>query len=425
MKLNLFIAISFLSLFSSNLSASAIKNSNDVAHGELKNILRYALKEDPRILEAKANSAAAEMQTKVAKAGHFPTLSVTNTQILTQRHKNDSDSKKSRPALKGNVNLFSWGRIQSEIESSRYKENFFKFKQEETKEQIGKSIAEYYLMALQAKEMIVAYQDSLLRHQKILNKLNSMAHYDEGRAFEIDEAQSRLLQVEASIEEQSRILDLALSRLNRFTNKPITEKDIKDPFQDEAELFISYYKNKQFNNNPTYLAQLNELESVKKTIEASKAKLLPAVNLQGELYRGGYEVYLDVSWNFLDLAASRSVDQQRFSENAAQAKLQEILLDLQEQARSAEIDMRKNSQRLKVTHKQINTQKKVVSSVELQFDIAKRSLLDVLNAYRELSSIQLSEINIKNDYRLASLSYLISQANVAKWAGIETVHLKF
>lgn len=185
-----------------------------------------------------------------------------------------------------------------------------------------------------------------------------MANHDVGRAFEISEAESRLLQVESSIEEQSRILDIALSRLNRFSNKPITVKDIQDPFKNDANVFIKQYKNEDlYNSNPTFLAQKNELDSVKANLKASKAKLLPAINLQGDLYRGGYQVYLDVSWKIVDMASYHTVEQYRYTENAAHAKLQEILLELKEQARSAEIDMRKNSSRLAVTKKQINTQK--------------------------------------------------------------------
>ncbi|MBN6710575.1 TolC family protein [Haemophilus haemoglobinophilus] len=423
-KLNILTAIILL-LFGVNLYASTIQSTSKAAEGSLKSILQYALHEDPKVLEAKANLASAEAQTKVAKAGHYPSLSIVNTQVLTQKDKN-SEHRKFNPTLRGQLNLYSWGLVESEIEYSKHKEAFFKHKEEETREQVGKTIIEYYLMALRAKEMITAHQDSLKRHEKILQKIETMASHDVGRAFEISEAESRLLQVESSIEEQSRILDIALSRLNRFSNKPITAQDIQDPFKNDTNVFIKQYKNEElYKSNPTFLAQKNELDSVKANLKASKAKLLPAINLQGDLYRGGYQVYLDVSWKIVDLASYHTVDQYRYTENAAQAKLQEILLELQEQARSSEIDMRKNNDRLAVIKKQINTQKQVVSSVELQFDIAKRSLLDVLNSYRELSSIQIAEIDIKNDYRLASMSYLVSQAKVAKWAGIENIHLKF
>ena len=61
-KLSVFL---LLSLYHLNASATS-----------LQNILRYALKEDPRVLEAKANVSIAETQTKISEAGHYPTFSV-------------------------------------------------------------------------------------------------------------------------------------------------------------------------------------------------------------------------------------------------------------------------------------------------------------------------------------------------------------
>lgn len=419
MKINLFRISVWVLLTLCSLSTNAQQNS-------LKEILRYALKADPRILEAKANVSVAEAQTKISQAGHYPVLSVTNTQILSQHHKDSQDKQRSNPALKGQINLYAWGAIQGEVERDRHKADFFRYKQEETKEQVAKSIVELYLTALQAKESIAIYKESLKRHKSILKNIQAIVSYDVGRAFEVEEAESRALQVESIIEQQSRIMHISLSRLNRYTQKTIAENDLIDPFvKDIPEKFISYYKNKQLNNNPTYLAQQKELESVREGIKVSKAKLLPAVNLQGELYKKGYEVQLGVTWNIFDVVSYRSVEQHSYTENAAKAKLQEVLLELEEQERTSEIDMKQNHRRLGVTKKQIATQRKVVSSVELQFDIAQRSLLDVLNAYQELSQIQIEEANIKNDYRVAALNYLVSQAHVAKWAGVESIHLKF
>ncbi|MGX2970572.1 TolC family protein [Ursidibacter sp. B-7004-1] len=391
---------------------------------KLQDILRYALNEDPRVLEAKANVAVAQAQTKISQAGHYPILSVTNTQVLSQKHKDTSDRKSSRPTLKGQVNLYSWGAIENEVQRDRHKEGFFKFKKDETQEQVGKIITELYLTALRAKENIIVYKESLKRHQNILRSIQTIANYDEGREFEVEEAKSRLLQVESIIEQQTRVLNVSLSQINRYTKSPISENDLFDPFPNrQPEKFIANYKNSTLNQNPTYLAQQEELASTQAGVKAAKAKLLPAINLQGEVYNKGYEVYLGVSWNIFDSAAYHSVDHNQYSEAAAKAKLQEILLELQEQARSSEIDMKQNNRRLGVVTKQIASQKRVLSSVELQFDIAQRSLLDVLNSYKELTDIQVEEVNIKNDYRIAALNYLISQAQVAKWAGIQRINL--
>lgn len=415
-------------LLSSWISSIPIVSFASPSHSEnnLQALLRYALTEDPKILESKANIAIAESKTNISKAGHYPVISATNTQILSQRHKNSSSHLSSRPALKGQVNLYSWGAVENAIERDKYKEEFFRHKHTETKEQVGKSIIDLYLTALRAKEIINVYEKSLSRHKKILKNIKVIANYDIGRDFEVVEAESRLLQTEAIIEQQLRILNITLSQLNRYTRSPLTETNLQDPFLNQnIDEFITRYRSEDLNSNPTYLAQQNELNSAQAAVKVAKAKRLPAVNLEGEVYNKGYNVYVGVSWNIFDSAAAYAVDQEHYSETAAQAKLQDILLELQERARTSQIDMKQNSRRLAIVKKQITSQQKVVKSTELQFDIAQRSLLDVLNAYKELSDIEVEQVNIQNDFRIASLNYLVSQARVADWAGIKNINLKF
>lgn len=414
---SLFLIILSCCIFFNNVFASSTSS--------LQKLLRYALTEDPLIWEAKANIAAAEAQTKVSQAGHYPVISVVNTQVLSQKHKDSSNIVRSRPSLKGQVNLYHWGAIEHSVNRDKHKADYFRYKQKETKEQVGKLVTELYLKALHAKETIVVYKRSLKRHEKMLKNIRSIVSYDEGRAFEIAQAESRLLKEKSIIEQQYRILNVTLSQLKRYTKEPFTEKDLDDPFMKiNVHNFTSRYKNSDLGHTPTYQAQKKEFDSSQSDTKAAKARLLPAINLEGELYNKGYNVYLGVSWNIVDFASIYNVEQHGYTEEIARAKLQEILLELEEQSRSSKIDMEQNSRRLDIVHKQIFSLKKIINSTELQFNIAQRSLLDVLNTYKELSDTEVEEINIKNDFRIAALNYLVSQARIADWAGITTINLK-
>lgn len=53
----------------------------------LKDILKRSLVSDPALLEAKANENAAKSTTKATRAGHYPVLALTGTQVITQKHK--------------------------------------------------------------------------------------------------------------------------------------------------------------------------------------------------------------------------------------------------------------------------------------------------------------------------------------------------
>lgn len=382
----------------------------------LKEILQHALLKDPSLDEARANVSVAEQQTKISEAGHQPVISLTNTQMLAQKHKYNSDTR-SGPGVVGKVNLYAWGGIQSEVERDKYKQEYYQNKFFETREQVGQRIGSLYLTALRAKENIAIYRESMNRHQKILKDLEVIATYDSGRLFEVNEALSRKNQAESTLIQQEKVLYNALSQLGRYTQKVVKPEDLKDPFtQISAKQFVSRYHNPDIAQNPTYQAQQNELDSSRAAVNAAKAKRLPTINLEGSANRNDREVYIGVSWDIYNPAAKHTVEQSFYSQAAADAKLREIQLDLEEKARTSAIDMERNQQLINVTSKQIAIQRKVVADSELQFQIAAKSLINLLDAYQELTTVQVAQVTARSDFRDAALLYLVSQAKISQWA---------
>ncbi|OOF69574.1 transporter [Rodentibacter caecimuris] len=388
-----------------------------LAQTDLKTILQYAFIADPTLDEAKANIEMAKSQTKVSEAGHLPVISVTGVSVLDQQRRYTSE-RRSGPGVSARVNLFAWGGIEAEIERDRQKEGYYQHKLTETQETMGQQIGQLYLTALRAKESILIYQESLKRHKKILNDLGIIASYDEGRFSEVNEALSRKNQVESTILLQERLLHSTLNRLSRYTKKILTPQDLADPFAKiDIKAFIQRYKNPDISTNPSYLAQRKELQSAKAAVDAARARRLPAINLEGNASRHEHEIYLNMSWDIYNPATKYAQEQSYYSQKAAEAKLREIELDVKERELTSEVDMLRNQQLMSVTHKQIALQRNVVKDNELQFTVAAKSLINVLDSYQELTSMQIAEVTARNDFRDAALLYLSSQARISQWAG--------
>lgn len=408
LKQSLYAVLGCSLLFMPNL-ASAIS---------LRDIMQNALQYDPSLEEARANIAGAENQTKVSEAGHLPIISLSNTNVLAQKRTYTSD-RRSGPSLNGRVNLYAWGAIESSIERDKFKEGFFRHKLDETREVVGQDIGQLYLTALRAKEYIAVYKESLERHNKLIEDLNVIVTYDPGRQSEMNEALSRRNQVESTILQQERTMHNALSRLSRYTYSPVTVQDLSDPFANvSAAQFIAKFSNPDVKTHPTYLAQQKEAESARMDVDVVKASRLPAINLEGSVSRHEREVYLAVNWDLYNPASKYEERKSFYSHKATEARLQEIELQVTERAQTAQEDMLRNEQLAKVTHRQIELQRNVVKDTELQFQIATKSLFNVLDAYQQLHNVQASEIAARNDFRDAALSYLVSQARVANWAGV-------
>ena len=121
----------------------------------------------------------------------------------------------------------------------------------------------------------------------------------------------------------------------------------------------------------------------------------------------------------MDITARHNEQKNAHHLIAAESKSEQILRDVNEKAQTAEIDMRQSEQRAEITSQHIAAQKDVVKTYELQFRIARRTLTDVLGAYTELSRIEQENITAHNDFRDAALEYLVTQSQVANWAGVQ------
>ena len=128
-----------------------------------------------------------------------------------------------------------------------------------------------------------------------------------------------------------------------------------------------------------------------------------------------------MTWSLFDEAKRHTVGKNEHTLVAADARLDNILREVAERARSAEIDMAQSEQRVNITAEHIIAQKEVVKAYELQFKVARRTLTDVLDAYSALSNIEQDNITARNDFRDAALEYLVAQSQVAKWAGVTEI----
>jgi adhesin transport system outer membrane protein len=82
---------------------AATVSSTSFAKTSLQEILQYALKQDPKLLEAKVEQDAAIQNRKASEALHYPTVAVTSSHMLGQHHRYESDySRDTDAGLCGN-----------------------------------------------------------------------------------------------------------------------------------------------------------------------------------------------------------------------------------------------------------------------------------------------------------------------------------
>jgi adhesin transport system outer membrane protein len=385
---------------------------------DLKVLLKNALEQDPLILEAEANQQAAISKVKESQALHYPTLAVTTNQIVDQSHDDKSSyvNEDFTPGLRGSLNLYSFGAISAQVNRDKNKSEFFKYKADETSEELVYNISIEYLKALYAYESLEVQIQSLQRHNKFSQDISTIVYYDPGRRSELTQAQARQMQVEQSISGLQRELGFALSHLKKYSSDLIEVDELTDPFDKYSPTqLIEQYAGLTVMQHPSYQAQQAELDSIRSELKFRKVKRYPSINLEGNLTTEDRQVYLNMSWDLFNQGSKYLVEQSGQSVVAAQARLGQIQRDIEERARTAEIDMFQSKNKMDITWKQIAVSRDVVIANEKQFKIARKTLIDVLNAYNELAAVEMAYISAKNDFRMAALTYLRAQASIVSW----------
>lgn len=385
---------------------------------ELRTILKNALQQDPLIIEAQANEQAAISKVKESQALHYPVLAVTANQILDQSHDNRADyaSENFTPGLRGTLNLYSFGAISAQVERDKSKSAYFHEKTGETAEELGYSIGSEYIKALRAQESLEVQNRSLERHNKFTRDIGIIVQYDQGRRSELIQAKARQMQVEHIISGLQRELGFALSNLKKYAPH-VDPAGLSDPFaQFSISNVVDRYSLADSSQHPSYQAQQAELDSIRSEYKYRQTKRYPSINLEGNVTTEDRQIYLSMAWDVFNQGNKYSVEQGGQSIVAAQARLGQIQRDIEERARTAEIDMFQSKQKMEITRQQIAASRDVVIANEKQFKIARKTLVDVLNAYNELSAVEIAYVTAQNDFRMAALAYLRAQGKISTWA---------
>lgn len=382
----------------------------------LPELIRVASTIDPAVLEAQARSEEAAMQLEKTRSEHWPVVSLQASSKKTweAKHKYDEGGD-DFVGLITRLNLYAGGAIQARIARDSERATLYEQKERETREQIAWQIAQYYLQALAASEMLAVERENLERHQKIIADLKSIVEQDKGRYSELVQAEGRALQVSMRIDEYQKIMRLAESRLSRFHNAS-ESVELRNPFADtDWQVWMDAVASEN-GAHPSLLAQQAEARAVRQDLKNIRAStLFPRLDLEVGI---GNEQNAQVvmNWDAFNRGATYSRRGAARQLAAAESRSEWLQREIDERNRTAIEDMARSKQQITASARQIASAEEVARLYEMQFKAARRSLLDVLNAYSELANVRVAASRSHSDWRLAVASYLYANAGLERWA---------
>ncbi len=409
MKLIILLLVLFCNTW---ISAQTHKTTESKDFGILY-LISSALEHNPSVKARRYDRLGAQSEQDAARWQYFPTPT-TSYQSSDKAAAPGTDSRITTVGLK--QPLWTNGRLSAGLESAQAKQKLADAALKETERDVALEViqvcGDWQIASARAR----IAQDSIDKHQKLLQQIQRRAQEGLSAQSDVFLAQGRLGAVQADRISSVAAMDTALQRLMSLTGLALTAHHLQ-----KLSLALPFHRDLIANNDlnpiesdPTLAKLESEVLLIQSEIKSNKAAMLPEVSAQlvnrhGDVSRDvtQWSIGLESRWGAgLTQLSSAKIIEQRKGAKLAEIEARKIKLkDLVQ----TEINNRIGySERLKSFEQVLETSRGVVDSWNRQFLSGKKTWQDVMNSVRELSQAEIQLAETKNsleitDWRLAVL----------------------
>lgn len=400
----------------------------------LKESVGELLSTNPTIQERLQNYEATKEDISAAQAGYFPKLDLTlgggyeetkqkNGAGATVIPTTGNDGKFSvyQNSLVLTQNIFQGFNTMNKVEEQEYRTVSAAYSYIEQSNAISFEMTSAYIDLIKNKELLVTAQKNVDIDQEILNKVEKL--FDSGLTTlsEVHKIESSLALAKSNkVVQENTLLDASYNVQKVLGKELATDKLVK------PELNYKFPKTKQeaidfaFNNNPSLLVSEFNVKQAKASKRSLRSSFYPSVDIEvsqsmnknlsavegtDDRFRAMAYLKYNLFNGFSDQAALVKAEKQVSQELSNQEKLKrEVLTNLNLAWTSKE----KLEEQLKHLYAYKDFSAKTLKLYAKEYDLGRRSLLDLLSAQNDYIGSQ-SQI-ITTEYNLLLAKYRILNA---------------
>lgn len=392
---------------------------------DLREAVQAALNSNPEIRQAVSNKQATREERRQAQGAWYPRLSV-ETSAGVREYRNPSrraiglSDHTLYPVEFGLVAdelLFDSGGRQAEIRRQASRTDAAAARVEERSEYVALNVARSYIDYLLQQRLVAIAQDNATFHEKLAGDLREGVSKGSISIADQQQAEERLQSARARVTEAREDLDTAAIEFQNLSGVPIDAVTMPPDLSQYLPATLTDAEALARAQNPRVQEAIADLSTAREEIRGAKADLYPRVNLEGRGRVGhdtdGFEGKTSdllgrvvLRWDVFNGGANVANVREQ------QARADEVHARLFERTRTAEQDVRTAWSRLTNQSRlvtELETQSRVSDDLLLsyreQFNVGRRSLLDVLDA-------QNTRYNVQAQAETARLAKLYAQYRV-------------
>jgi adhesin transport system outer membrane protein len=375
---------------------------------ELRDAVQAALQTNPEIRQAIHNTEATRKERRQAEGLWLPRVSVEASAGIRElnsptRRAIDEDNNTLYP-LEASVTadqlLFDMGGRSAEIRRQASRTDAAAARVEERSEYVALNVSRAYIDYLLQQRLTAIAEDNASFHEKLAGDLREGVAKGSISIADQQQAEERLQSARARVTEAREDLDTAGIQFRTLAGVPIDSVTVPPDLSQCMPATLEEAEALARQNNPRVQESIADLSTARELITAAKSEMGPRVNLEGTA-RAGHDVD-GTSGHTTDLLGRvvlrwlvfnggtniANVREQQARADEAHARLFEMTRRAEEDTRSAWSRLTNQSRLVGELETQSRVSDDLLLSYREQFNVGRRSLLDVLDAQNTRYNVQ-------------------------------------
>jgi len=408
--------------------------SGQVTAGTLEETVREAVASNPDVLIAGSERNSVEQQMEQARGGFFPQVDITvgtgleNSSNPSTLAAGDYYRTLNRDEAEIRVRqlLYDGNATMSEFERQRARVNSRAYDTFSTAEVTGLKAVEVYLNVIKARKLAELARENLESHQQIHGRIAKRGERGVGSKADVQQAVGRLALARTNLmAEENRLEDANAAFISVVGHAP---GELLEPESPEYLVPATFDEARTIalDNHPRLKSADSDIDAAQEQLHAARALFSPRLHLE---IKGSDNDNLDGITGSNNDAEFMLRGRYNFTGGKDLARRRETVIEL-EQAR--EIRERTRRQviesiqlswnawqtartQLEYFRMHVDASEQARDAYRKQFNIGKRTLLDLLDQENEVFQANMNLVNGKNDVMFAAFRILAGTGKLL-WA---------
>ena len=405
--------------------------------------IRVAVNSNPEIAQAQYNTEAIQMERKQAQGLYAPrvdlegTAGVRRLENTTRRSLNLSDETLYPREVNARAEwtAIDFGRRRGELLRQAARVDGASLRVLERSEFVALQVARQYLDLMLQQRVLAATQDNVGFHQTLVTDLTSGVQQGSISIADQQQAEERLQAALVRQSESEQALEEARISLRRLSGLDIAQVSLPATLAEQMPVSVDEAVGLARINNPLVREAEADVDAAHAMASSAKGDLFPRIGVavNGRYgndidgYRGNtkdVQANAFLRWNIFDGGINRAKHQEMIRRaSQARYRLNDVSRQAEEDVRRAWTALRTQGLVTQQLDRQARVSDDLLLSYRSQFNVGRRSLLDVLDAQNSRYSVQVrletarfSEIFARYQ-TLAATNRFLAALNIAPGAG--------